>query len=264
MKYAELDSEPGYANQRDPPENWPSDGRIEFENLSLVYYPGGSSVLEDLSFRVEPNEKFGISGRTGAGKSSLVAALLRMPEPTGRILIDGSDVQQFNLQSYRSRISVISQDPVLFSGTLRSNLDPTTSFGDSDIWSALEAVHMKAPVRKLDKELCAELTEGGSNFSAGERQLLCLARALLQGNKIIVLDEATANIDVVTDGLIQDTIRTKFQNCTVLTIAHRVSTILDYDRVMVLEQGTIVECDKPGVLLDVQGGRFAELCRLTQ
>ena len=261
ITYTQLDSEPGYMTQTEPPENWPNESGVRFENLSLVYYSGGPQVLKNLSFSIEAEEKIGIVGRTGAGKSSLVAALLRMPEPAGLISLDGLDVQQFNLPSYRSRISVIPQDPILFSGMLRANLDPTGRFKDSEVWNALEAVHMRALVSELEGQLYYRLTEGGSNFSAGQRQLLCLARALLQGNRMIVLDEATANVDLATDALIQDTIRTEFKHCTVLTIAHRVSTILDYDRVMVLERGSIVECDKPDILLKVKGGKFAELCR---
>ena len=261
MTYIQLDPEPGYNTQTESPDSWPNRATIKFDNLSMVYYPGGPEVLKKLSFTIEPEEKLGIAGRTGAGKSSLVAALMRMPEPAGRILIDGLDVQQLNLPSYRSRVSVISQDPVLFSGMLRANLDPTSRFEDTKIWNALEAVHIKLVVEDLEGQLYYQLTEGGSNFSAGQRQLLCLARALLQGNRVIVLDEATANVDFATDGLIQETIRTEFKHCTVLTIAHRVSTILDYDRVMVLEGGNIVEFDRPEKLLKLQDGKFAELCR---
>ena len=261
MTYIQLDPEPGYNTQTESPDSWPNRATIKFDNLSMVYYPGGPEVLKKLSFTIEPEEKLGIAGRTGAGKSSLVAALMRMPEPAGRILIDGLDVQQLNLPSYRSRVSVISQDPVLFSGMLRANLDPTSRFKDTEIWNALEAVHLRGVVEDLEGQLYYQLTESGSNFSAGQRQLLCLARALLQGNRVIVLDEATANVDFATDGLIQETIRTEFKHCTVLTIAHRVSTILDYDRVMVLEGGNIVEFDRPEKLLKLQDGKFAELCR---
>ena len=186
---------------------------------------------------------------TLTGKSSLVASLMRMPEPHGQILIDGQNIQQLSLQSYRSKISVIPQDPVLFSGPLRLNLDPETQFEDAQIWNALEAEKLKSMVQEQDKELHYEISEGGTNFSVGEKQLLCLARALLQENKIIILDEATANVDFATDRLIQETIRSKFDRCTVITIAHRIDTILDYDRVLVLEGGEVVEFDKPEVLL---------------
>ena len=205
---------------------------------------------------------FGFFSFTLTGKSSLVASLMRMPEPHGQILIDGQNIQQLSLQSYRSKISVIPQDPVLFSGPLRLNLDPETQFEDAQIWNALEAVQLKSLVQERDKQLHYEISEGGTNFSVGEKQLLCLARALLQENKIIILDEATANVDFATDRLIQETIRSKFDRCTVITIAHRVDTILDYDRVLVLEGGEVVEFDKPEVLLRNEKGKFAELCRL--
>ena len=184
-----------------------------------------------------------------------------MPEPHGQILIDGQNIQQLSLQSYRSKISVIPQDPVLFSGPLRLNLDPETQFEDAQIWNALEAVQLKSLVQERDKQLYYEISEGETNFSVGEKQLLCLARALLQENKIIILDEATANVDFATDRLIQETIRSKFDRCTVITIAHRVDTILDYDRVLVLEGGEVVEFAKPEVLLRNEEGKFAELCR---
>ena len=189
---------------------------------------------------------------------------MRMPEPGGQILIDGHNIQQLSLPSYRSKISVIPQDLVLFSGPLRFNLDPGNEFEDAQIWNALEAVQLKSLVMKQDGKLYCKTSEGGANFSVGEKQLLCLARALLQENKIIILDEATANVDFATDRLIQETIRSKFDGCTVITIAHRVVTILDYDRVLVLEGGRVVEFDKPKALLENDEGKFAELCRLQQ
>ena len=186
---------------------------------------------------------------------------MRMPQPKGRIIIDGIDISKTNLTSSRRAISMIPQDPVLFSGSLRRNIDPVGKSCDAAIWQVLEDVHLKEKIYNLQKQLDYELTEGGNNFSVGERQLLCLARALLQGNKIIVLDEATANVDYTTDHLIQETIREKFKECTVLTIAHRVNTILDYDRVLVLDQGEVVEYDAPAVLLGRKDGWFAKLCR---
>lgn len=189
---------------------------------------------------------------------------MRMPEPGGQILIDDQNIQELTLPIYRSRISVIPQDPVLFSGPLRLNLDPGIEFEDAEIWNALEAVQLKSLIQKQDGQLYYEIAEGGTNFSVGERQLLCLARALLQQNKVIILDEATANVDFATDRLIQETIRSKFHGCTVITIAHRVDTILDYDRVLVFEGGRVVEFDKPEVLLKNEAGKFAELCRLQQ
>ena len=204
--------------------------------------------------------KVGIIGRTGAGKSSLITALFRLMEPEGRILIDGIDSKSIGLHDLRSKISIIPQDPVLFSGSLRRNLDPFEDFSDDVLWSALEAVKLKESVSDLSIGLDAIITEGGSNLSVGQRQLVCLARAILRRNVILVLDEATANVDHKfiskidflnwaipdkilnfhrTDELIHLTIREKFKNCTILTIAHRLNTIMDSDRVMVLDAGNL-------------------------
>ena len=231
----------------------------EFCSLFQVYYKGGPTVLKGITFQVGAREKVGIAGRTGAGKSSLVAALMRMPEPLGHISIDGVNLKQLNIQSARQSISVIPQEPVLFSGALRRNIDPFGTFEDSAIWRVLEDVHLKELVKHLDGQLYYELAQGGTNFSVGERQLICLARALLQGNKIIVMDEATANVDYRTDQLIQQTIRDKFKECTVLTIAHRINTVLDYDRVIVLHEGQLVEAGEPAVLLNKENGWFSQL-----
>lgn len=187
-----------------------------------------------------------------------------MPEPGGQILIDDQDIQELSLPIYRSRISLIPQDPVLFTGSLRLNLDPGKEFEDVQIWNALEAVQLKSLIQEQNGKLHCKISEGGTNFSIGEKQLLCLARALLEKNKVIILDEATANVDFATDRLIQETIRSRFRSCTVITIAHRVDTILDYDRVLVFEGGKVVEFDKPKMLLKNDAGKFAELCRLQQ
>lgn len=189
---------------------------------------------------------------------------MRMPEPGGQILIDDQDIQELSLPIYRSRISLIPQDPVLFTGSLRLNLDPGKEFEDVQIWNALEAVQLKSLIQEQNGKLHCKISEGGTNFSIGEKQLLCLARALLEKNKVIILDEATANVDFATDRLIQETIRSRFRSCTVITIAHRVDTILDYDRVLVFEGGKVVEFDKPKMLLKNDAGKFAELCRLQQ
>ena len=207
---------------------------------------------------VNSEEKLGICGRTGAGKSSLTLALFRIIEPVGgSIKIDNKDIMTLGLHTLRSRISIIPQDPVLFTGTLRFNLDPTEIHGDGALWKSLELAHLKDHVTSnLSDGLNSQVTEGGSNFSVGQRQLICLARALLRKSKILILDEATAAVDQATDNLIQTTIRTEFANCTVLTIAHRLNTIMDSDRVAVFKDGQLEELDTPSHLLQLDGSSF--------
>ena len=259
ITYTHIEQEPGYESQTQPPENWPENGQVKVKNLGLVYYQGGPEILKDISFTIDAHEKIGIVGRTGAGKSSLVSALFRMPQPSGEVIIDDVISKDMNIQSSRRVMSVISQDPVLFTGSLRMNLDPFEEYEDKELWEALEEASLKVMVKTLPQQLREEVKEGGANFSVGERQLLCLARALLKKTKIIVMDEATANVDYKTDRLIQETIRTKFKHCTVITIAHRLNTIIDYDRVLVLENGQVVEYDKPENLLQNKEGYFSKL-----
>ena len=259
ITYASIEEEPGHQCHHQPPESWPQHGRVQVKNLGLVYYKGGPEILKDVSFAVDSHEKIGIVGRTGAGKSSLVSALFRMPQPTGHVIIDGVVIGDINIQRSRRAMSVITQNPILFNGSLRTNLDPFEEYEDKELWNALDEASLKTMVEKLPQQLSEEIKECGANFSVGERQLLCLARALLKKEKIIVMDEATANVDYKTDQLIQETIHTKFKHCTVMTIAHRLNTIIDYDRVLVLENGQIVEYDKPEVLLQNKGGQFSRL-----
>ncbi|KAL9954317.1 hypothetical protein ACROYT_G041838 [Oculina patagonica] len=259
ITYTHIEQEPGYENLSQPPETWPENGQVTVKNLGLVYYQGGPEILKGVSFTIDAHEKIGIVGRTGAGKSSLVSALFRMPQPSGDVIIDDVIIRDINIQSSRRVMSVISQDPVLFTGSLRMNLDPFEEHEDKELWDALEEASLKTMVKKLPQGLSEEIKECGANFSVGERQLLCLARALLKKSKIIVMDEATANVDYRTDRLIQKTIRTKFEHCTVITIAHRLNTIIDYDRVLVLENGQVVEYDKPENLLQNKGGQFSKL-----
>ncbi|KAL9978313.1 hypothetical protein ACROYT_G015813 [Oculina patagonica] len=260
MTYTQIGSEPGYNTETRPPEPWPNEGSLAINDLSLVYFEGGPRILKDINLCVSSKEKVGVVGRTGAGKSSLVSALFRMPEPLGKVFIDGVDISSIDLQEARRSMAVITQDPVLFGGTLKRNMDPFSQYNDQDLWTALEEVQLKTLVEDLPGQLEFQLKESGANLSVGERQLVCLARALIQKNKIIIMDEATANVDFKTDRLIQDVIRDKFKDSTVLTIAHRLNTIMDYDKVLVLDGGRVVEFDKPQVLIG-KGGLFAEMVK---
>ncbi|XP_067317476.1 multidrug resistance-associated protein 1-like isoform X2 [Anolis sagrei] len=236
------------------PEGWPLEGRVEFRGYSLRYRDDMDLVLRNITITINGGEKVGIVGRTGAGKSSLTLGLFRINEAAeGQILIDGVDIASIGLHDLRFKVTIIPQDPVLFSGSLRMNLDPFEQYSDEEVWRSLELSHLKAFVSTLPDKLHHECAEGGENLSVGQRQLVCLSRALLRRSKILVLDEATAAVDLETDCLIQTTIRKQFEGCTVLTIAHRLNTIMDYTRVIVLERGEIVECGAPGALLQAKG-----------
>ncbi|XP_017108721.1 multidrug resistance-associated protein 1 isoform X5 [Drosophila bipectinata] len=244
------------------PKNWPEEGRVEFQNFQVRYREGLDLVLRGVSFNIKGGEKVGIVGRTGAGKSSLTLALFRIIESAGgRIAIDGVDIATMGLHMLRSRLTIIPQDPVLFSGSLRINLDPFEVKTDDEIWKALELSHLKSFVKSLAAGLNHEIAEGGENLSVGQRQLVCLARALLRKTKVLVLDEATAAVDLETDDLIQKTIRTEFKECTVLTIAHRLNTILDSDKVIVLDKGQITEFASPTELLDNPKSAFYSMAK---
>ncbi|ELK01672.1 Canalicular multispecific organic anion transporter 2, partial [Pteropus alecto] len=237
-----------------PPADWPSQGEVEFRNFSVRYRPGLELVLKNLSLRVRSGEKVGIVGRTGAGKSSMTLCLFRILEAAeGEIRIDDLNVAAIGLHDLRSQLTIIPQDPVLFSGTLRMNLDPFDNYSEEDIWRVLELSHLHTFVASQPAGLDFQCSEGGENLSVGQRQLVCLARALLRKSRILILDEATAAIDLETDDLIQATIRTQFETCTVLTIAHRLNTIMDYTRVLVLDKGTVAEFDSPTNLIAARG-----------
>ncbi|XP_030626403.1 canalicular multispecific organic anion transporter 1 isoform X2 [Chanos chanos] len=257
-EYIEIEKEAPWITDHRPPDDWPSEGKLRFEDYKVRYRPELDLVLNGITCDIDSSEKIGIVGRTGAGKSSLTNCLFRIIEAAeGRILIDGVDIAKLGLHDLRSRLTIIPQDPVLFSGTLRLNLDPFERFSDADIWRVLELSHLKDFVSGLAAGLQHEVSEGGENLSVGQRQLLCLARALLRKSRILILDEATAAVDLETDNLIQTTIRKEFSHCTVLTIAHRLNTILDSSRVMVLDAGRIVEFDSPSALLEKQGYFYA-------
>uniref|UniRef100_A0A8C0ED97 ABC-type glutathione-S-conjugate transporter n=1 Tax=Bubo bubo TaxID=30461 RepID=A0A8C0ED97_BUBBB len=238
---------------------WLTEGRIEFRNYSLRYRPNLELALKQVNLTINGQEKIGITGRTGAGKSTLAVGLLRLVEAAeGAILIDGLNIAQLGLHDLRTKITVIPQDPVLFSGSLRMNLDPLNQYSDADIWTALELTQLKNFVADLPDQLEYKCTDQGENLSTGQKQLVCLARALLRKAKILILDEATAAVDFETDLQIQSTLRTQFKGSTVLTIAHRINTIMDCDRILVLENGQIAEFDTVEHLI-AQKGLFYRL-----
>uniref|UniRef100_A0A7N5ZUU6 ATP-binding cassette, sub-family C (CFTR/MRP), member 12 n=1 Tax=Anabas testudineus TaxID=64144 RepID=A0A7N5ZUU6_ANATE len=242
------------------PEGWPKSGAITFQNYKMRYRENTPIVLNRLNFLIQAGEKLGIVGRTGSGKSSLGVALFRLVEPAGgTVLIDGVDTNDIGLHDLRSKLSVIPQDPVLFIGTVRYNLDPFDDYTDEEIWMALEKTYMKDSISRLEGNLQAPVLENGENFSVGERQLMCMARALLRNSKIILLDEATASIDSETDALIQNTIKDAFHHCTMLTIAHRINTVLNSDRILVMDKGEVAELDPPDVLTQRPGSMFSSL-----
>ncbi|XP_012172204.1 ATP-binding cassette sub-family C member 4 isoform X2 [Bombus terrestris] len=261
LQFTQLDKEGPFESEpnKKPSAQWPSKGEINFDHLYLRYEDSSPPVLKDLCFTIKSGEKIGIVGRTGAGKTSLISALFRLAKLEGAIYIDKLDTKQIGLHELRRKISIIPQEPVLFSATLRDNLDPFHDFDDATLWAALEDVELKLSVSSLDYNV----DQGGANFSVGQRQLLCLARAILRNNKILLLDEATANVDPATDALIQKTIRQKFKSCTVLTIAHRLNTIMDSNKVLVMDHGKAIEFDHPYVLLKNEQGHFTSMVKET-
>ncbi|KAM6963812.1 ATP-binding cassette sub-family C member 3 isoform 2-T2 [Tautogolabrus adspersus] len=254
-EYSETKTEaPWEVEDKKPPPEWPQKGNVEFQDYSVRYREGLDLVLKKLTLNVKGGEKIGIVGRTGAGKSSMTLCLFRLLEAAGgEITIDEVKISEIGLHDLRSKLTIIPQEPVLFSGTLRMNLDPFEKYGDEEVWKALEHSHLHKFVSNQPAKLELECAEGGENLSVGQRQLVCLARALLRKTRILILDEATAAIDLETDDLIQSTIRTQFEDCTVFTIAHRLNTIMDYTRVLVLDKGQIAEFDTPTNLISKRG-----------
>ncbi|KAK4740720.1 hypothetical protein SAY87_024308 [Trapa incisa] len=266
LQFSNIESEaPLVIEDCRPSPEWPSSGHIEFVDLHVKYKPTLPVVLEGITCTFQKEKKVGIVGRTGSGKSTLIQALFRVVEPfTGRILIDGVDIGKMGLQDLRSRLSIIPQDPILFQGNVRTNLDPLQQRSDQEIWETATTVFMlfyHIPIRTLIFIWVLELAvaEHGENWSVGQRQLVCLARVLLQKRRILVLDEATASIDTATDSVIQMAIRKETERCTVLTVAHRIPTVIDNDMVLVLEKGRIMEYDQPKKLLENKSSRFSKL-----
>ena len=249
-------SEPPMITDMRPPQGWPTEGKIEFKDAKLRYRDG-PLVMKGVNLTVEPHEKVGIVGRTGAGKSTMMIALFRITDLCeGSITIDGIDLAKLGLEDVRRALCIIPQDPVLFSASVRFNLDPFNEASDEDIWSVLEQVELKDAIQNLPRGLDDDVQEGGTNFSVGERQLICMARALLRHPKILIMDEATASLDNATDTFLQQMIRKQFSSCTSLTIAHRLNTIMDAHRVCVMDKGVVAEYDSPANLLHKENGIF--------
>ncbi|XP_078503474.1 ATP-binding cassette sub-family C member 10-like [Lissotriton helveticus] len=239
--------------------NWPTQGQVEFQNAFLSYRPGLPNALDGVDFSISPREKVGIVGRTGSGKSTIFMALFRMMDlEKGNILIDNINTRLIGLEALRSKLAIIPQDPFLFSGTIQENLDPRGSNLDSELYKVLEQCHLKELVILMGG-LGSEVGERGKNFSVGQRQLVCLARALLMEAKVLCIDEATASVDQKTDQVLQQTIREQFADKTVLTIAHRLDTIMDSDRVLVMQAGKVVEMGSPQVLCNMEDSAFYRL-----
>uniref|UniRef100_A0A4W2CUZ4 ATP binding cassette subfamily C member 4 n=1 Tax=Bos indicus x Bos taurus TaxID=30522 RepID=A0A4W2CUZ4_BOBOX len=259
IEYTELEQEAPWELEFRPPPDWPNNGMIALSDVNFKYSSDGPLVLKDLTTDIKPGEKVGIVGRTGAGKSSFIAALFRLSEPEGRVWIDKILITEIGLHDLRKKMSIIPQDPIVFTGTMRKNLDPFNKHTDEELWNVLEEVQLKEIIEELPDKMDTELVESGLNLSVGQKQLVCLARAILRKNQILIIDEATAHVDPSTDELIQKKIREKFAQCTVLTIAHRLSTIIDSDRIMVLDSGRLEEYGEPYVLLQNRDGLFYKM-----
>ncbi|KAI5953498.1 YBT1 [Candida jiufengensis] len=272
QEYLEVEQEPPYEiKETQPPSNWPDKGAIEVNDVSLRYSPELPRVIKNVTFNIEPCNKVGIVGRTGAGKSTIITAFFRFLDPeSGSIKIDGIDITTIGLKNLRQAITIIPQDPTLFAGTIRTNLDPFEQYQDQQIFEALRRVNLirsnenitTADDENQNKFLNLEnsITEGGGNLSQGERQLVCLARSLLKNPKVMLLDEATSSIDTATDSFIQQTIRNEFDGSTILTIAHRLRTIIDYDKILVMDAGKVVEYENPYVLISDKNSLFYSMC----
>ncbi|PSR81584.1 hypothetical protein PHLCEN_2v6350 [Hermanssonia centrifuga] len=268
VEYLDVPQEaPAMIEEKRPPAYWPSNsGELSVNNLEVKYAPDLPSVLHQISFTVRPSEKIGVVGRTGSGKSTLALSLLRIIEPCGGlIVIDGVDISTIGLDDLRTRVTIVSQDVSLFSGTIRSNLDPFAEHTDQECWEVLERCHLTSVLNRSGENnssvpLDTPISQSGS-LSAGERQLVALARAVLRRSSVVIMDEATSQIDTDLDDQIQRTIREEFASSIVITIAHRLKTVLDYDRILVLGAGEVLEFDTPRTLINKRGGVFREMCK---
>ncbi|VAH58266.1 unnamed protein product [Triticum turgidum subsp. durum] len=260
-QFMNLPSEPpAIISDRRPAPSWPSEGKINLENLRVKYRENAPTVLRGITCTFAAGNKIGVVGRTGSGKTTLLSALFRLIDPSGgRILIDDVDICTIGLKDLRMKLSIIPQEPTLFRGSVRSNVDPLGLYTDQDIWEALDKCQLKKTISVLPELLEAPVSDDGENWSAGQRQLFCLARVLLSRNRILVLDEATASIDSATDAILQRVIKQEFSGCTVITIAHRVPTVTDSDMVMVLSYGKLIEYDRPSRLMENEDSSFFKL-----
>ncbi|KAI4329166.1 hypothetical protein L6164_021459 [Bauhinia variegata] len=242
---------PKIVEDKRPPSSWPSGGRIELQNLKVRYRPNAPLVLDGITCTFKEGARVGVVGRTGSGKTTLISALFRLVEPaSGEILIDGVNICSIGLKDLRMKLSIIPQEPILFRGSIRTNLDPVGQYSDDEIWKSLEKCQLKEAISSLPNQLDSPVSDEGENWSVGQRQLFCLGRVLLKRNRILVLDEATASVDSATDAILQRIIRQEFSECTVITVAHRVPTVIDSDMVMVLSYGKMVEFDEPSKLIE--------------
>ncbi|XP_040934388.1 putative ABC transporter C family member 15 isoform X2 [Gossypium hirsutum] len=263
LQYSNLASESALEIEEcRPHNNWPEVGTICFRNLEIRYAEHLPSVLNNISCTFPGRKKIGVVGRTGSGKSTLIQAIFRIVEPReGSIIIDNVDICKIGLHDLRSRLSIIPQDPTMFEGTVRGNLDPLVQYSDNEVWEALDKCQLGERVRAKEEKLDATVIENGENWSVGQRQLFCLGRALLKKSSILVLDEATASVDSATDGVIQKIIDQEFKDRTVVTIAHRIHTVIDSDLILVLSDGRVAEFESPAKLLEREDSLFSKLIR---
>ncbi|KAD4178396.1 hypothetical protein E3N88_26987 [Mikania micrantha] len=260
-QYMHINSEaPEIIEDNRPSRSWPRIGRVIIDNLKVRYQPNSPLVLQGINCVFEGGHKIGIVGRTGSGKTTLISALFRLVEPAdGRIVIDDIDITSIGLHDLRSSFGIIPQEPTLFSGSIRYNLDPLSEHSDQELWKVLEKCQLREAIQDKKEGLDSFVVQDGSNWSLGQRQLFCLGRALLKRRKILVLDEATASIDNATDTIIQKTIREEFKDCTVITVAHRIPTVVDCTMVLVMKDGKVMEYDKPMKLMNEPASLFAQL-----